>query len=368
MMIAIKRYLPVLLSVCYLASSAFAQAPEGTYIKIGVPAALSGDGAAYGNDVKNGILFANKKFGNGRYRLLFEDTKCSGRDAVSAAKKLVNIDKVDYVLGFACSGALLAAAPIFEKAKLVTIATATSAPAISQAGDYIFRTWPSDLASASVLLDYVEQKHKLLGVITEETEFCQGITKALTENNKSESLKLVHESFLPTTNDFRSNLSRLTAAGLDGLFLNTQSEVALLALYRQVLELKLGLPIYANYNASSPAFLRSFRERADGVVFFDVPDVDDLANSKGKALYHEFIKEFGEPQSSGRYVMTSIAGFAALDEAIRSGSDVKEYLYHSTFSQVINNLKFDANGDPLGLNQILKTIKHGRIAPLDSIK
>ncbi|RIL01417.1 MAG: hypothetical protein DCC75_13645 [Proteobacteria bacterium] len=47
-------------------------------IKIGVSAPLSGDGAAFGTDIKNAVTLANEKFGKGRYTLVFEDERHTG--------------------------------------------------------------------------------------------------------------------------------------------------------------------------------------------------------------------------------------------------------------------------------------------------
>lgn len=126
---------------------AFAEPPQS----IGVSLPLSGDGANEGRDLKNLLIFANDKLAGGRYRLRFEDDRCNDRDAVSVAQKLVSLDRVHYALGFACSGAVLAAAPVYEKGHVLTIAVATGAPAIAEAGDYIFRTMPN-LTTAAVKL------------------------------------------------------------------------------------------------------------------------------------------------------------------------------------------------------------------------
>lgn len=359
-------WLTLSLSTCFHISIAFAEsAHTGTQrIKIGVSASLSGDGIAYGTDVKNGALFANEKFGRGRLELIIEDDRCNGKGAVSSAHRLVNISQVKYVIGYACSGALLAAAPIYERSQVVVMGTATSAAAITHAGKYIFRTWPSDLESSKVLHPLILPRHKRLGILSEETDFSQGILNALIEENKGHPLVIKNENFLPMTSDFRPLLLKLSAAKVDGILLNPQSEAALILLYRQILEMGLKLPIYANYNGGSPDFLATFREKADGLIFFDAPFVKQLANPNGAQLMTEFIEKYGEAKSSPLYVLTTIAGFAALSEAIFSGEDVVNYLYNHSFSSVIDNLSFDQNGDPKGISLVLKIIKGGKVNPL----
>lgn len=112
-------------------------------VKIGVSVPLTGAGAAYGADIRNALVFANRRIAGSAYDLVIEDDQCSNKEAVSGARKLTTIDKVRYMLGFGCSGTVIASAPIYENAGVATIASGTGAPAISDAGDYIFRTKPS---------------------------------------------------------------------------------------------------------------------------------------------------------------------------------------------------------------------------------
>lgn len=135
-------------------------------IKIGVSTVLSGDAATYGIDMQNAILFANEKFGDGRYELIIEDDKCDPKTAVSIAQKFANLDKVDFVLGYVCSGAMLAAAPILERAKIPTIVGGASAAAIADTGEYIFRTAPSDRLLAIKIAGYIAAKHASVALLS----------------------------------------------------------------------------------------------------------------------------------------------------------------------------------------------------------
>ena len=81
-------------------------------IKIGVSLPLTGPASTYGVELKKVITFANKKLANNKYELIFEDDKCSPKEAVTVAHKFIDLDKLKYVTGFACSGATVAAAPM----------------------------------------------------------------------------------------------------------------------------------------------------------------------------------------------------------------------------------------------------------------
>ena len=70
--------------------------------------------------------------------LIMEDGKCDGATAARAAQKLISIDKVKIILGGHCSTETLAIAPLAERNKVLLLASTSSSPAISGAGEYIF--------------------------------------------------------------------------------------------------------------------------------------------------------------------------------------------------------------------------------------
>jgi ABC-type branched-subunit amino acid transport system substrate-binding protein len=76
---------------------------EPQVVKIGVIAPLSGPAASIGKDAVSTFTFATKQFNSSQKKytieLIIEDGKCNGKDASSAAQKLVNIDNVKIILG-----------------------------------------------------------------------------------------------------------------------------------------------------------------------------------------------------------------------------------------------------------------------------
>ncbi len=75
--------------------------------------------------------------------------------ASQVAQKLVNNSEVLGVIGHFGSNTTLAAAPIYEAGKLVLISPTSTSTSISNAGDFIFRTVPSDRFAGSTLARYL---------------------------------------------------------------------------------------------------------------------------------------------------------------------------------------------------------------------
>ncbi len=333
-------------------------------IKIGVSTALTGNAATYGTDIKNALLFASEKLAQGRYELLFEDDRCTGADAVSVAHKFVEVSKVRYVIGFACSGALLSAAPIYEKAKVVAISPGANAPAVSKAGDYIFRTTPSDAISAQVLLRYIHPRHKILGIISEETDYAQALAQEILKSNTSSELEIVTENFLTNASDVKPALLKLKSRNIDSLFINPQTEATFLLVLKQLKQLNFEVPVYGAYFPGSGAFLEQAGANAEGIVYADLPSLKEMVGAEGEKLYSEFEKKYGKPNAWDSLFVTSFEAFRALDLAIRSGHDVRTYLDEETFSGLVGKWSFDENGDINGIAHRLKVIRNGKATTL----
>lgn len=85
--------------------------------------------------------------------LLFNDDGNS-ETAAEIATQLVDNRNILGVIGHFSSDATLSAAPVYERGQLTTISPTSTAIAIADAGDYIFRTVPSDRLEAATLARY----------------------------------------------------------------------------------------------------------------------------------------------------------------------------------------------------------------------
>jgi len=124
-------------------------------IKIGFIGAMSGPFTKYGafEAVNLAVEEINKAGGiNGRKIILVaEDGKCDGKEAVNAVNKLINIDKIKIILGGHCTPESLAIAPIVEQNKVIMLASITTSPGLTHAGDYVFRTSPVSTVQSEII-------------------------------------------------------------------------------------------------------------------------------------------------------------------------------------------------------------------------
>ena len=106
-------------------------------IQIGVLIPLTGKYASLGEQVRYGYEIAVFDFNiNSDYKLnlIYEDTGSDINKAITGAQKLLNVDKVNILLGPFSSGAVLAIAPTTELAQKILFTPIASSSEITHAG------------------------------------------------------------------------------------------------------------------------------------------------------------------------------------------------------------------------------------------
>ena len=333
-------------------------------VKIGISTALTGDAASFGIDIKNAILFMNEKIGAGRYELVLEDERCDNSSALSVAKKLINVDRVKYVLGFPCNSSLLATAKIYDQAGAVVITSAATSGDRLNIGQSIFRLFPSDVDAANLLYLYLSKLHKRVAILSEQNEFPLLMERAFLAKNKANKdlLAINLAEFTHGETDLRTVILKMVATRAEAIFVNANTDSSFISVIKQIRALNYNGAIYGAYMPSSALVLKELGRAANGIIFVNMPSTQELLTKKGAQLYQEFIERFGEPQSGFAVVPTSFEALRVLDLAIRSEADPVQFLKETKFtSGYIPNYYFDSNGAVQGVDFQIQKIVDGKI-------
>ncbi len=191
-------------------------------IKIGALLPMSGPGAYFGSQDKQGIELAleqlNKSMVNGyKFTIQYEDSACSPLPASQAAKRLLDQYKPDVIIGEECSDATLAIMPIIEQAKVPMINAGSSALKITDPGNpYTFRIMPNEVMQG---VDIASQAYNKLNARTavllfENTNAGIGNAKVFKETFEKLGGKILAEiGFGRDVNDFTSIATRVAGLG-----------------------------------------------------------------------------------------------------------------------------------------------------------
>ena len=146
---------------------------EETFV-IGALDSLTGLGESYGVPLSQTKLLAVEEINaaggvNGRLlRLVVEDSKCTANDAITAYRRLTDVEGVKIILGSTCSSGTLGVAPLAEKDGVILLSPSSTSPDITLAGDYVFRTAINSLQTGTDVGNTVyAHGMRRIGTITE---------------------------------------------------------------------------------------------------------------------------------------------------------------------------------------------------------
>jgi len=336
-------------------------------IKIGVILPLTGSAAHYGQSIRKGIDFAASAINNDggvdgmTIQLFYEDSKANPSDGVSAYRKLRSTDGIHALIGDAVSSVTLAFAPIAEKDKVIVMSPLSSAPALTDAGDFIFRNVPSDLMNGMVAAYYCSRDRgwKNLSVLYINNDFGVGLERAFRETAKGlGSTVLVSENYEPNGSDFRTQLAKIKQESPDVLFLVGYGELATAII--QFRELGLECEIISTGLLEDPAVLEATGDASDGLYITQLqynPQSED-------EVVQRFVQGYEEKNGSAPDILAAYGydAMMVLAEGFRESSlspeKVRDNLYSiSEFPGVTGEITFDVNGDvsqPMGIKQKLE--------------
>ncbi len=159
-------------------------------IKVGTLMAHTGPLKEYGPNIKNGAVLAAKQLAAAGFSidLVHEDTETSPIAGTSAAKKLVEIDKVKAIVGALSSGVTLAVAEsVTIPNNIIMISPASTNPLMTvlpadEGKDWLFRTCPSDALQGVVAAKVVASFNKNVSILYVNNAYGQGLSEVFKEN------------------------------------------------------------------------------------------------------------------------------------------------------------------------------------------
>ena len=215
------RMLPVarLLAASVLLAAGASTALAADAIKIGALFPMSGPGAYFGVQDKQGVelaLEALNKSGT-KFEIQYEDSACSPLPATQAAKRLIDQYKPDVVIGEECSDATLAVMPVLAQAKVPLLNAGSSSIKITEPGNpWTFRIMPNEVMQG---VDIATNASKRLNaksavLLYENTNAGIGNAKVFGETFTKLGGKILADiGFGRDVNDFTSIATRVAGAG-----------------------------------------------------------------------------------------------------------------------------------------------------------
>jgi len=348
-----KVFLIMLIGMLVASSFVFTScSKKENVIKIGAILPLSGPGAPYGLAEKEGIELAveeiNKNTINNKIIVLFEDTKTEPATGVTVFNKLTQIDNVNIVIGALASSVTLAICPIAEKNHIILITPGSSSPDISNAGDYIFRMYPSDDYQGRILAKWaIENNKNNIAILYLNNDFGVGLkNKFITEYENEERKIILEVPYDMGERNFRSYLTKLNKKNIEDIFIVAAGEENASILI-QAKQLGLKKKFFAPDAFKNENTLKIAGNAAEGVVCtapkFNLEDDIEITR--------KFIKDYEskyteKPNVFAAYGYTTLKIISKLVNKYGDNiENIKNALYDYKANEVIGEIEFDGNGD-----------------------
>jgi branched-chain amino acid transport system substrate-binding protein len=326
-------------------------------IRVGLLSELTGEAAAWGKDLKEGIDLAVEQVNlaggiNGkRLQVFVEDDQGKARVGVNAVMKLISQDRIEVLLGVAVSTVANAILPTLKERRIIFISGGASSPILTGASPYFFRTWPSDLEEALVAARYLREVDMIdrVAIIHANDDYGVGLAKPFeAEFGRLGGVIAKVISFEKGAGDFRPQVVIAKAAEAQMFFLaGTPRDMA--HVLKQLREGGVGTPVFSVSGVREQEVLQIAGEAAEGLRFVDSSFDPASSRPKTRAFVETFRKRFAK--EPGVLAASGYDSVLVLAEAIRTSGSTdgdslrKAILALKDFPGVVGPISFTDDGN-----------------------
>ncbi len=354
-------------------------AKEPETIKVAILAPLSGPVPTFGVMTRDGALLAieewNAKGGvlNKKITAVVEDSQCTPDPAVNAANKVIDQDKVHYIIGEVCSKASIPVSEIANSKKVIQISPTSTNPDVTVGKDgkvkeYIFRACFIDpfqgTVGAKFALDTLKAKNAFI-MLDQANDYVKGLAEYFEKAFTAGGGTIVgKETYTAKDTDFSAILAKVAAAKPDVVYLPDYYNVVNLVT-KQAKEKGIKAVFMGGDGwDSSDLDLKA----ADGGFFtnhYSPQDTRPEVQNLVKAFGAKYKDDKGQPKVPDALAALAYDATNILLQGIKeAGADdttkVKDALKKITVNAVSGQIKFDANDNPVKSATIL-AVKDGKV-------
>ena len=343
-----------LMTLASVFANGSSESAAGGTITVGILQDTTGATATLGKSVQKGVEDAiadiNAKGGiNGStVKLVAEDSEGDPNKALAAMEKLANTDKVCAVVGPVLTGEAFSVGPVACELGVLAVTPSASHKDVTNQGDYIFRTTPSDGLQGEVAGKYWAQVlgYKKIATLYAKNDYSQGLAEGMKESFEAEGGKIVaEETFMVGDKDFKTQLTKLKNTDAEAIYIpDYTAEMA--QILEQASQLGVNKPFLSGDGFLSEEIYQLAGEYTDGVVYTASAQLEET--SLVKEFRDAYTAKWGiGPDSfatnsydATNILLSVIAKVGTDRKAIRDGfAAVKDY------EGVNGTINFAENGD-----------------------
>lgn len=326
-------------------------------VKIGAVLSLTGMAAVDGENIKSGIEFARLNLAKQGIDLevIYEDDGTEPAKTVSSINKVVDIDKVDAIVGPTWSFLSAAAANTIQDKQIVSYNPANTSEHVEGESDYFLFGAPKNSLKEEETKKWLENiGAKKTAIVLEEGAW--GDSHILpfenaTKNVGGEVVLIERIPFSASGSDIQTIISKVKQSGAEAvLFTGFDSSTALFI--NKVDEIVPGLPLLVATEIAR-------KQNEEGIINVDLEDnVYVIAPGASNEFQEAFQKEYG--RLPGAYADRAYDGTMLLVKAILEKPEDKtlnEYVREMRYQGYMGTYEFDENNDLIGGEWTVEQLK-----------
>jgi len=364
----VTRNLPAALVLALLAGC-------GKPARVGAIVSRSGAASSSGEQVARGFDLAVERINAAggvrgrRLELLYRDDSTNPEIGIAALRELVEREHVTTVLGAVTSTVTLRLAPYCERYRVVLMSPSASASQLTEAGDYIFRTVPSDVLEGASMADFARDLGlDRVAVLSVDNDFGASLAGAFTDRLRVSGGSVVASLTFPEGDEpaIVDAVAALPGLAPRGLYIPAYAGDLATAL-RLLRETRVR-PIVLGTSGAASELIRTAGPAAENLVF-PRSSFDSTADSADvRAFAAAFNARYAvEPDVYAAHAYDTVRVLAAAVTLAGSwdADKIREALLHiDNYEGVTGRLAFDRNGDVVQYPR-LYIVRGGQFVPYD---
>ena len=347
-------------------SSSGTRAPESKEIVIGHFASMTGSTAHFGQDTDRAIRLAvdeaNAAGGvlKKQVRVVTLDDRGDSAEAANAVSRLIDVEKVNALLGEVQSSLSLAGGRVAQRRKVIMVSPSSTNPKVTEVGDHVFRVCFIDPFQGKVMATYARNTLKMdkVAILKDvKSDYSIGLADAFKKAFTAlGGAIVVEQSYSASDTDFSAQLTAIKASKAQAIFVpGYYAEVGAIARTKDRLGLK--IPLLGGDGWDSPDLYKIGGAAIDGSYFSNHFD-PGVATSKAQKFIGDFKKKYGvEPTGLGALGYDAAAVlFAAMERARSVEPEAVRVALSQTkgFVGVTGTITIDAHRDAQKSAVVLK--------------
>lgn len=315
-----------------------------------------------------GLVVAGKTY---TPRLIIYDDTYSGQGGSTAATRLVNADKVKYILGPIGTPAVLGALSVTTPAKVLVMSDGFSPKILTADSTHNYRISVTTKEFAPPIIDWLKKtfpEAKKIGLLGPSDATGQQVIPILSDAYKAAGFEIpFSEKYERGISDFSPLLTRMLTQNIDILDLDSNAPAEAGLLLKQARQLGFKGQIVQIGGPSIEENIAIAGPLAEGFISFNFFDAE---NPLGSKFGDEYAKKYGGTMSPWCPVMYN--GARILMEAIKRGGSLDVEKVKETFAKmgdydtIFGKVKWGGKetygiDHQLMINFIIQQVKNGKV-------